>query len=130
MPVVANQLPVTDMNTKLKLLFALALAGVVIVQGALGAKERKPGKERTLTGEAKCAKCALHETDTCQTAVVIETKKGKAQTVYLEQNDVAKKFHEQVCKEAKKVSLTGTLKKSEDRKGKPVFVASKIEVII
>jgi hypothetical protein len=117
------------MNTKLKLLFALALAGVVIVQGALGAKERKPGKERTLTGEAKCAKCILHETDTCQTAVVIETKKGKAQTVYLEQNDVAKKFHEQVCKEAQKVSLTGTLKKPENRKGKPVFVASKIEVI-
>jgi hypothetical protein len=117
------------MNTKLKLLFALALAGVVIVQGALGAKEPKPGKERAVTGEAKCAKCALKESDTCQTVVVIENKKGKAQTVYLEQNDVAKKFHAEVCKEAKKVSLTGTLKKPEDRKGKPVFVASKIEVI-
>jgi hypothetical protein len=117
------------MNTKLKFLLALAIAGVVALQSAVAAKPGKPGKEQTLTGEAKCAKCALKETDTCQTVVVTENKKGKTQTVYLEQNDVAKKFHENVCKETKKVSLTGTLKKGEDKKAKATFAATKIELV-
>lgn len=117
------------MNTKLKFLLALAIAGVVALQSAVAAKPGKPAKEQTVTGEAKCAKCTLKETDTCQTAVVIENKKGKSQTVYLEQNDVAKKFHETVCKETKKVSLTGTLKKGEDKKAKATFAATKIELV-
>jgi hypothetical protein len=117
------------MNTKLKLLFAMALAGVVAMQSALAAKEAKPGKERTYAGEAKCAKCALKESDTCQTVVVIENKKGKSQTAYLEQNEVAKKFHETICKEPKKVSVTGVLKKGEGKKAKVVLVASKIEPV-
>jgi len=117
------------MNTKLKFLLALALASVVAMQSAVAAKkEGKPGKEQTVTGEAKCAKCALKESDTCQTVVVIESKKGKSQTVYLDQNDVAKNFHETICKEPKKVTLTGTLKRGEDKKAKATFAATKIEV--
>jgi Family of unknown function (DUF6370) len=126
----SNHNRTTTMNTKLKFLLALALTSVIALQSAVAAKkEAKPAKEQTITGEAKCAKCALKETDTCQTAVVTENKKGKAHTVYLEQNDVAKKFHETVCKETKKVSVTGTLKKGEDRKAKATFAATKIELV-
>ena len=42
---------------------------------------------------------------------------------------MAKKFHETVCKETKKVSLTGTLKKGEDKKAKATFAATKIELV-
>jgi hypothetical protein len=101
---------------------AMSLAAVPL---AFAAKD-KPAKERTLTGEAKCAKCALKEADTCQNVIVTDSKKGKSQTVYLEQNDVAKAFHENFCKDAKKVTATGTVKK--DGK-KLVMTASKIELV-
>ena len=79
--------------------------------------------EHTITGEAKCAKCALHESDKCQT--VIQTEKGgKTVTYYLADNDVAKNFHDTICKEPKKVKATGTLKKVD---GKNEFTVSKIE---
>src|SRR5438067_11660482 len=67
-------------------------------------------KEVTITGEGKCAKCMLKETSDCQNA--IEVTKGKKTTVYyLVQNDVSKAFHHDICKEAKKVTATGTVKK-------------------
>ena|SRR5438067_5624803 len=82
-------------------------------------------KEVTITGEGKCAKCMLKETSACQNA--IEVTKGAKKTVYyLADNDVSKKFHEQVCKEAKKVTATGTVKRVD---GKRELTASKIEVV-
>ncbi len=84
------------------------------------------GKERTITGEAKCAKCMLKESDKCQTVIQTENKKGKTVTYYLADNDVAKKFHHDVCQEAKKVTATGTVKKV---KGKEVLTASNIELV-
>ena len=79
-------------------------------------------KEITITGEAKCAKCALHETDKCQN--VIETKEdGKTVTYYLTQNDTSKDFHENVCKKPEKVTATG---KVSEEKGKKILTISKI----
>lgn len=81
-------------------------------------------KEVTITGEGMCAKCALHETDKCQS--VIQTQEdGKTVTYYLAQNKVSKEFHENVCKESHKVTATGTLK---EENGKKVLTASKIEL--
>ncbi len=80
-------------------------------------------KERKITGEAKCAKCMLKETDKCQTVIQTENKKGKTVTYYLADNDVAKDFHKNICKEAKKVTATGTVKKVD---GKQQLTASKI----
>lgn len=80
-------------------------------------------KEITITGQAQCAKCALKETDKCQT--VIQTQKGRKKvSYYLVNNDVAKGFHEEVCHGPKDVTATGTVKKVD---GKNEFTATKIE---
>ena len=80
-------------------------------------------KEKTITGEAKCAKCMLKETDKCQTVIQVEGKNGKTVKYYLADNDVSKAFHENVCTEAKKVTATGTVKKVD---GKNELTVSKI----
>ena|SRR2546425_4279816 len=81
-------------------------------------------KEITITGEGKCAKCALKETEKCQN--VLQTKKdGKEVTYYFVQNDVSKDFHENLCKESKKITATGTVKEVN---GKKEFTAKKIEL--
>ncbi len=80
------------------------------------------GKAVTIKGEAKCAKCSLHEADKCQT--VIETKKrGKTVTYWVTQNDVAKNFHKEVCQDSKKVKATGTV---EEVGGKKQLTLTKI----
>ncbi len=98
-------------------LFALSVPG--------HAAERGKSKEITIKGEAKCAMCALNESDKCQTVIQTEAKNGKKVTYYLADNDVAKGFHENVCKGAKKVTATGTVKKAG---GKQQLTASKIEL--
>ena len=35
------------------------------------------GKEVTIKGEGKCAKCALHETEKCQNVIEAKDKSGK-----------------------------------------------------
>jgi hypothetical protein len=96
-----------------------AVAGMILL-----AATPSFAKEKTITGEAKCAKCSLKEGDKCQTVVVTD-KEGKKVTYYLENNDVAKAFHKNVCSETKKVTVTGTDKKTE---GKHEFTATKIEL--
>ena len=83
-------------------------------------------KEKTITGEGQCGKCALHEADACQNVIVTEGKKGKKEVYWLEQNEVSKAFHDNFCKEAKKITATGTVKKEG---GKMLMTASKIEVV-
>jgi hypothetical protein len=80
-------------------------------------------KEITVTGEGTCAKCALHETDKCQT--VIQTQEhGKKVTYYLAQNPMSKDFHENVCKKPEKVTATGVV---TEENGKKILTVSKIE---
>ena len=101
------------------------LAGAVgLFMLALALPVRAEDKEITISGEAKCAKCALKESDKCQSVIVVE-KGGKKSTYYIVKNDVADKFHKNVCTEAKKATATGTNKKVE---GKNQFTASKIEL--
>jgi RecG-like helicase len=81
-------------------------------------------KEITISGDGKCAKCALKETEKCQN--VIQTKKdGKEVTYYFVKNEVSEKFHENLCKDSKKVTATGTVKEVN---GKKEFTAKKIEL--
>ena len=70
----------------------------------------------TITGEAKCAKCVLHQGDKCQTVIQTEGKNGKMVTYYLTDNQTAKDFHESVCHEAKKVTAKGVAKKRDDKR--------------
>lgn len=101
-----------------------ALLVLAIATPAMAGDDEK-GKEQTIKGEAKCAKCLLKEAGKCQTVIQAEDKDGKMVTYYLADNDVAKNFHDEVCKEAKKVTATGTVKKVE---GKEQLTVSKIEV--
>lgn len=102
-------------------LCALTLLGGMSVAHA-AADEAKSAK--TTTGEAKCAKCALKEKDTCQT--VVQVKKGdKTLTYYVVDNDVAKAFHKNICEKPAKAIATGTVKTVE---GKLQLTATKIEL--
>jgi hypothetical protein len=95
----------------------LALTTSTPARGAEG-----NGKEVTIKGEAKCAKCSLHESDKCQT--VIQTKEdGKTVTYWVTQNDLAKEFHKEVCQDSKKVKAIG---KVEEVDGKKKLTLAKI----
>ena len=83
------------------------------------------GKERTITGEAKCAKCALKESDKCQTVIETKTEAGRTVKFYVVDNDIAKKFHEQICEAPKKVTAVGTVKRVD---GKRELTLTKIEL--
>ncbi len=108
------------------LLLRAAVAGLLMLAIATPAFAAEKPKEKTITGEAKCAKCMLKETDKCQTVIQVENKKGKPVTYYLTANAVSKAFHENVCTEAKKATATGTVKKVN---GKNELTATKIELV-
>ena len=101
------------------------VAGIMMLALALPVVAADKDKEVTITGEAKCAKCALHETDKCQTVIQVE-EKGKTVTYYLTANDVSKPFHEKVCQEAKKVKAVGTVTKKD---GKLELAVTKIDIV-
>ncbi|EEF58595.1 DUF6370 family protein [Pedosphaera parvula] len=107
-----------------KLTYSLIAGVAAFLMLALVSPVSAADKTVTITGEGKCAKCALKEADKCQNAIQVE-KDGKTTTYYLVQNDVSKSFHENICKESKKVTATGTVK-TED--GKMMLTADKIEV--
>ena len=76
-------------------------------------------KTETIKGKGECAKCSLKETDACQMAVTATDG-----TKYLvENNDVSKKFHSNICKAQKDVEVTGTV---SEKDGKKMITATKI----
>lgn len=106
---------------KKSLFAALAVASLVLTL----ALKARADDEKTITGEGKCAKCALKETKACQN--VVQVKEGdKTVTYYLVQNDVSKKFHDNICQESKKVKATGTVKEVD---GKMQLTPTKIELV-
>jgi len=102
-----------------------SIAGLFLLALATPSLADDKGKEVTITGEGKCAKCILKETDKCQNAIQT-TQDGKKVTYYLADNDVSKNFHDDLCKEAKKVTATGTVKEVD---GKKELTVTKIEVV-
>lgn len=112
---------------KVSLLFVF-VAGLLLLAFATPSFAAEGGKKKevTITGEAKCAKCMLKEGDKCQTVIQAEGKNGKTVTYYLTENDASKAFHENVCKEAKKATATGTVKKVD---GKSQLTVTKIELV-
>ena len=105
-------------------ILVLTVTALAMLAGATStfAADKTAGKEISIAGDAKCAKCILKEADKCQTVIQAE-KDGKKVTYYLVQNDVSNKFHEDVCTETKKVAATGTDKEVD---GKHQFTATKI----
>ena len=107
-----------------KIISIIAIAAIVAL-GLAWSVQAAEKQEMTITGEGKCAKCALHEGDKCQT--VIQTQEdGKTVTYYVKDNKVSKDFHQNVCKGTEKVTATGTVKEHD---GKKVISVSKIEVV-
>ena len=74
----------------------------------------------TIKGDAQCTKCAMHETAKCGCAI----KTADGAVYYADNNDVAKDFHETICKAPAKVTATGTV---SDKDGKKVITLTKIE---
>ena len=93
------------------------LVGTGLVMGAHHVK--------TLKGDGTCAKCGLGETASCQNALQVK-KDGKTVTYYMVANDVAKKFHGNVCQGSKKIKAKGTVAKEG---GKMMLTASSISVV-
>jgi hypothetical protein len=110
------------MKNRLSIICGIAgFALLALVTPSFAAKE---GKEVTITGEGKCAKCSLKEGDKCQN--VIETKEhGKTVKYYVAKNDLSKAFHEKICKETQKVTATGTVKEVD---GKKELTVTKIDL--
>ena len=85
--------------------------------------------EKTITGMAQCAKCALKETPGCVSVVVVKEGDNDVK-YYLADNDVAKKAHKGngFCSAKKddgpKVKVTGDVKEED---GKKTITATKIE---
>ena len=94
------------------------LAVTVLCSGAVFAADAI-----TVTGEGKCAKCALKETDKCQNVIEVE-EGGKKVNYYLAPNKVAKAYHKTVCTTTVKTTATGEV---TEEKGKKTLTATKVE---
>ena len=109
---------------KRRIVTMASVAGLALLALATPTFSADASKEVTVTGEGKCGKCSLKETEKCQN--VIEAKEnGKTVKYYLTQNATSKEFHDNICKEAKKVTATGTVKEVD---GKKELTVSKIEL--
>jgi len=98
---------------KITLIGSLLAALVVVGLMTAGALKVRAGNEKTVTGEGKCAKCTLKETDSCQN--VVQVKEGDKTVT-----------HENLCKETKKITVTGTVKEVS---GKQQLTSTKIELM-
>jgi hypothetical protein len=77
-------------------------------------------------GEATCAKCTLKQVDSCQAAITVTGADGKKETLLADKNEVAKKFHQEICTDTKKVKAEGTI---TEKDGKKTITLTKIESI-
>lgn len=95
---------------------AVILALVVGIQAA--------DKEETLKGTITCAKCDLKVEGQKTCATVIKVTKDGKDTVYYFDSKGHKDFHGDVCKKAKKGSVTGTV---SEKDGKKTIKVDKVE---
>jgi Family of unknown function (DUF6370) len=99
---------------------ALAVAGLAVAEDAV-----------TLQGKVVCAKCVLKNKDfkECQNVLVVSQAAGQEAKddvqYYIVNNEVGKKFGE-VCTDAKKTTVTGTV---ADKDGLKWITPSKMEPI-
>jgi len=111
--------------TKSKLFLTVAI-GFLMAVSTSRLLAADAAKEVTITGNALCAKCALHQADACQT-VIQTTVAGKAVNYYLTENDVSSAFHKNICGNAgEQVTATGTV---TEKDGKEMLTVSKIEPV-
>lgn len=95
-----------------------AILTLSLVSLALAAGEK-------LEGKAKCAKCHLKASESCQSVLVMKGKDGKETTYYVEKGDKAEAFHEEVCQDEKSAVVEGTI---SEKDGKKLIKVTKFEV--
>ena len=100
----------------------LSLVCALFLVGFVGADDKKAGKEVTLKGTVECGKCHLKKEKSCATVVVV--KESGKEVVYYFDKDSSKKFHEDICTEAKEGTVTGTVMEKD---GKKWISATKVE---
>jgi hypothetical protein len=105
-----------------KILTLLACASALALSTSTRAAEKE--KEQEIKGEGCCLKCEMKKSDSCQNVIAVKDKDGKSTLYILEQNDVSKAFHKNLCSSTAKVVAKGVVKKDGD---KHILVASKIE---
>src|SRR5437773_12003299 len=61
------------------------------------------------SGTAMCAKCELGQKDECQMAIKVKNTDGKEETLFVENNKIAKDFHDKICKKNLPINATGII---------------------
>jgi hypothetical protein len=97
--------------------------GLVVVIGFVAALQAQD-KEVTLKGSITCAKCDLKVEGQKGCATVIVVKDKGQETVYYFDSASHKKYHSDVCKQAKEGSVTGKTSKEKD---KNIVTVSKLD---
>lgn len=94
----------------------ILLAMLLVFGGAMVLATSQAGekKEVTLKGKICCAKCELGVETECMT-VIVTKKDNKDVTVYMD-GPSNKKYHGQICSEAKNGSITGIVKDEGKKK--------------
>ena len=91
-----------------RVLSALFVVGLLLA--LVGAPAvAKEDKEETLKGTITCGKCDLKMSEKCHTVIKVGDK------VYWFDDASQKKYHKEVCTEAKEGTVTGTVKKDGDK---------------
>jgi len=106
-------------------MLALGL-GIVVALGlsALAAdkdapKDKDTPKEVTLKGTLTCGKCDLGKSDECATVIKVTEKvdgKDKEVIYWLKDKGKDEKYHDKVCTEKKKGSVTGVVSEKDGKK--------------
>lgn len=94
----------------------MIIAGLASGTGLLatGAEVELEAKVVTIKGRATCLKNGLKEDDYCKTVLLAE-RNGVPTKYYVVPNEVAKKFHPEVCADTKPAKVTGLVRKVLDR---------------
>ncbi|MFM8419025.1 MAG: DUF6370 family protein [Verrucomicrobiota bacterium] len=95
---------------------------ILSIVAALGFAGSALAKDVTLSGEGKCAKCALKAADKCQN--VLEVTEGGKKTTYYLKGEASDKFHKEICGATKSVEATGSV---SDKDGKKWLTVSAIK---
>lgn len=96
------------------------VCGLALLAFAAPSSAEEKAKEETLKGEITCAKCGLKLDGVSKCATVIKV----GEKVYWFDEKADKANHKQICTEAKKGTVVGTVKKDGD---KLVVTVSKVE---
>ncbi len=105
--------------------------GIGSQSGATVISESSTPEIVTITGNAFCAKCQLHQVANCQPAIRVQNG-SQVVDYYLVQDDVnnlvmdPQAFHDDVCEHGKKVTATGSVRHVD---GKIVLAPSSITVL-